>query len=124
MTGSFLVRSLALLAAAGAATAYTWPNPRMDALESLRWDQSGARGGLLGGFVGGCDPFIHGNPSQGRSNAADWLRTASRSLSALNVQIPIPSQAYHDMSTHNATSGVGGLDASIQFAGEQQRPEV
>jgi hypothetical protein len=33
-------------------------------------------------------------------------------------------QAYHDMATHDAATGEGGLDASIQFIEELQRPEV
>ncbi|KAJ7613376.1 heme peroxidase, partial [Roridomyces roridus] len=54
-----------------------------------------------------CDNFLFGGGSTGRSNAADWIRTA-----------------YHDMATHNVTDGTGGLDASIRFTEEKSRPEV
>jgi hypothetical protein len=34
------------------------------------------------------------------------------------------SKAYHDMANADTHVGIGGLDASIQFSGEQSRPEV
>ncbi|KAJ6559723.1 heme peroxidase [Mycena capillaripes] len=95
---------LALLASLGAASAYVWPSPQLDALEALRWDQD--RNGITG-LVQPCDFFIFGPANSGRSNAADWIRTA-----------------YHDMATHNSTDGTGGMDASIRFTEEQARPEV
>ncbi|KAJ6482918.1 heme peroxidase [Mycena vitilis] len=94
---------LTLLAclATRAVNAYIWPSPQLDALEAMRFEQP------LAGFVFPCDFFIEGGvgPS-GRSNAADWIRTA-----------------YHDMATHNATDGTGGLDGSIRFSEELARPE-
>ena len=33
-------------------------------------------------------------------------------------------KAYHDVATYNVEDGTGGLDASIRFEEEQQRPEV
>ncbi|KAK7018121.1 peroxidase [Favolaschia claudopus] len=88
-------------------TAYTWPSPKLDALEAARFDQLGdnAVSAELTSFIQPCDLFLlPGNT--GRSNAADWIRTA-----------------YHDMATHNAADGTGGLDASIRFPDEQRRPE-
>lgn len=43
-------------------------------------------------------PCSFGNNFEGRVNAAEWVRTA-----------------YHDMATHDAAAGTGGLDASIMF---------
>ncbi|KAJ7785509.1 heme peroxidase [Mycena olivaceomarginata] len=80
----------------------------LDILESLRFDLDN---GFIPGFVQPCNDFsfslvpINGNLS-GRSNAADWIRTA-----------------YHDMATHNIADGTGGLDASIRFAEERSRAE-
>ncbi|KAJ7657897.1 heme peroxidase, partial [Mycena polygramma] len=76
-------------------------SPQLDELEGMRFEQP------LAGFVFPCDFFIEGGvgPSE-RSNAADWIRTA-----------------YHDMATHNATDGTGGLDGSIRFSEELARPE-
>ncbi|KAJ7657892.1 heme peroxidase [Mycena polygramma] len=91
---------LAGLASTNSVHAYIWPSPQLDALETMRFEQP------LFGFLQPCNLFIEGG-STGRSNAADWLRTA-----------------YHDMATHNATDGTGGLDASIRFSEELARPEV
>ncbi|KAJ7032715.1 heme peroxidase [Mycena alexandri] len=83
---------------------YIWPSPQLDALEALRWDQS--RNGVTN-LVQPCNDFVSaGGAHSGRSNAADWIRTA-----------------FHDMATYNKTSGTGGMDASIRFAEEQARPE-
>ncbi|KAF8188883.1 heme peroxidase [Mycena galopus ATCC 62051] len=89
--------------------AYIWPSPQLDALEAIRFDQSGFNtlGTTLANFVQPCTDFVFGSPTgTGRSDAADWIRTA-----------------YHDMATYNSTDGTGGLDASIRFAAEQARPE-
>jgi hypothetical protein len=57
-------------------------------------------------------------------------RLVTNGITACNVSldnVPILMQnyqAYHDMATHDVTTGEGGLDASIQFDEEQQRPEV
>lgn len=59
-------------------SAYLWPNPRLDELERLLYDQKGYKsGGSL--FMAGltpCDRFF-GGLFPGRSNAADWVRTVS-----------------------------------------------
>ncbi|KAF7362149.1 Peroxidase [Mycena venus] len=61
----------------------------------------------ISAFIAPCDFFFpDANAGSGRSDAADWIRTA-----------------YHDMATHNVNDGTGGLDASIRFAEEQSRPE-
>ncbi|KAJ6526723.1 heme peroxidase [Mycena capillaripes] len=93
--------SLLLLCYLATTNAYIWPSPKLDALESQRFDSNKN----LGGFVQPCDFFLFAFNS-GRSDAADWIRTA-----------------YHDMATHNVEDGTGGMDGSIRFAEEQARPE-
>lgn len=44
------------------------------------------------------NPCTFGGNVQGRQNSAEWIRTA-----------------FHDMATHDAKAGTGGLDASIFF---------
>ncbi|KAJ7858381.1 heme peroxidase [Mycena olivaceomarginata] len=58
------------------------------------------------GFFEPCNVSFFGPAHSGRSNAADWIRTA-----------------YHDMAAHNVEDGTGGLDVSIRFTQEQSRPE-
>ena len=116
-----------LLLAAATASAYTWPNPKLDELESLLYDQQGynSRGILAGALGTNCEAFNFGN-TPNRSNAADWVRAVCEScvLPRRNATADPTCglQAYHDMATHNMEDGSGGLDASIQF--EQDRPEV
>ncbi|KAJ6453703.1 putative L-ascorbate oxidase [Mycena sanguinolenta] len=92
--------------------AYLWPSPQLDALEAVRFDQAGftTLGTSLSKFITPCDIFVFGTTAgganSGRSDAADWIRTA-----------------YHDVATHNSRDGTGGLDASIRFPEEQARPE-
>ncbi|KAJ7347732.1 heme peroxidase, partial [Mycena albidolilacea] len=77
----------------------------LDTLESLRFDLDN---GFIPSFVRPCNAFsfaVNGNLS-GRSNAADWIRTA-----------------YHDMATHNIADGTGGLDASVRFAEEKAQAD-
>ncbi|KAJ7229483.1 heme peroxidase [Mycena rebaudengoi] len=101
---------LALLACFASANAYVWPNPALEELEDMLYLPIPGTSGISGvaSFVNPCDFFSGANPDglSGRSNAADWIRTA-----------------YHDMATHNIEDGTGGLDASIRFAEEQERPE-
>ncbi|KAJ6460018.1 heme peroxidase [Mycena sanguinolenta] len=100
----FYHSSLGTLAFFATANGYVWPSPQLDALESARFDQEGFNANPVAFLVQPCDSFLGDNT--GRSNAADWIRTA-----------------YHDMATHNSTDGTGGLDASIRFTEEQARPE-
>ncbi|KAJ6573716.1 heme peroxidase [Mycena sp. CBHHK59/15] len=93
----------ALLAYLATVDAWIWPSPQLDALESQRFDLE--RHGIAA-FIRPCDLFIFDTANSGRSDAADWIRTA-----------------YHDMATHNIVDGTGGLDASIRFDEEQSRPE-
>ncbi|KAJ7260472.1 heme peroxidase [Mycena haematopus] len=91
---------------------YTWPSPQLDALEALRYDQAGFNrlDTTLSTFVQPCNLYLFdavaGGQKSGRSDAADWIRTA-----------------YHDVATHNVLDGTGGLDASIRFPEEQARAE-
>ncbi|KAJ7920924.1 putative L-ascorbate oxidase [Mycena leptocephala] len=95
----------------GTAHAYVWPSPQLDALEAVRFDQLGFNtlGATLATFVQPCNLFLFDptiNPNSGRSDAADWIRTA-----------------YHDAATHNSTDGTGGMDGSIRLPAEQARAE-
>ncbi|KAF7340127.1 Peroxidase [Mycena venus] len=100
---------LALLTYFATAHAYLWPSPMLDELESLLYEITPGTTGIAS-FIQPCDTFTFastgGSGPTGRSNAADWIRTA-----------------YHDMATHNIADGTGGLDASIRFAEEQARAE-
>ncbi|KAJ7615875.1 heme peroxidase [Roridomyces roridus] len=86
--------------------AYIWPSPQLDALEAARFDQLGLDGEQLAGRLNPCDSFVFALDGSGRTNAADWIRTA-----------------WSDVATYDASAGTGGLDASIRFGEEQQRPE-
>ncbi|KAJ7311512.1 heme peroxidase [Mycena albidolilacea] len=100
---------LALLTCFATAHAYLWPSPMLDELESLLFEITPGTTGIAS-FIQPCDTFTFAptgsRGSSGRSNAADWIRTA-----------------YHDMATHNIVDGTGGMDASIRFAEEQARAE-
>ncbi|KAJ7634362.1 heme peroxidase [Roridomyces roridus] len=89
----------------GGTHGYTWPSPTLEALEAARFDQLGFNSVQLAPFIQPCNAFLFADNS-GRSNAADWIRTA-----------------YHDMATYNVADGTGGLDASIRFGVEQARSE-
>ncbi|KAK0212136.1 heme peroxidase [Desarmillaria ectypa] len=80
--------------------AYTWPSNN-DYLEGVMYQQAGYR---RYGIIDGVTPCGFSNFGEGRQNAAEWVRTA-----------------FHDMITHNAADGTGGMDASIMF--EMDRPE-
>src|ERR1700749_3272195 len=85
------------------ATAYVWPDPLVDDLEAALIQVSGFDAFGFADAVNPCSAF-KGAPNTGGQTAAEWLRVA-----------------YHDMSTHDVTTGLGGLDASIQY--ETGRPE-
>ncbi|KAJ7193714.1 heme peroxidase [Mycena pura] len=99
------------LAFLGIADAYVWPSPQLDALEAVRFDQLGFNtlsATTLASFIQPCDQFTFPPSSNsGRSNAADWIRTA-----------------YHDAATHNSTDGTGGMDGSIRLQAEHARAEM
>ena len=110
-------------------SAYTWPNPLLDELESQVYDLFGYNANGFPGFQTGINPckldfFNTGLANSNRSNAADWIRTVCGSchLRYSTVADRHPLQAYHDMATYNVTDGTGGLDGSIQY--EQDRAEV
>jgi hypothetical protein len=77
MTALSLLLALAVIG--HEATAYTWPNPRMEALDGLRYEQDGVAGQKTAGPAVTCttEGFITQDPNAGRINAGDWLRTAS-----------------------------------------------
>ena len=68
-------RLSSILLLAACASAYTWPNPQLDELESLLYDQHGFNErGILAGALTPCNAFGFGS-TVNRSNAADWIRT-------------------------------------------------
>jgi len=82
--------------------AYVWPDATIDELDEMLYNlASGPATDLR--ECGGPAEFDSSGKS-GRTNAAEWLRTA-----------------FHDMATADVVSGTGGLDASIAF--EQDREE-
>ncbi|KAG7450055.1 heme peroxidase [Guyanagaster necrorhizus] len=80
--------------------AYTWPS-NIDYLEGVMYQQAGYR---RFGVIDGVTPCSFSSEGEGKQAAAEWVRTA-----------------FHDMITHNAADGTGGMDASIMF--EMDRPE-
>ncbi|KJA22076.1 hypothetical protein HYPSUDRAFT_122627, partial [Hypholoma sublateritium FD-334 SS-4] len=81
--------------------AYQWPSPQYDALELTLYEGESPTGQIPADVTGGCQSRVS---QDGPPVAAEWLRLA-----------------YHDMATHNATDGTGGLDASMFY--EFSRPE-
>ncbi|KAF4614474.1 hypothetical protein D9613_002681 [Agrocybe pediades] len=81
-------------------SAYTWPSPQYDTLEGMLYEGRRSDGSSLAALV---------HPCRKRSGTlasvpAEWLRFA-----------------FHDMATHNADDGSGGLDGSLAY--ELGRPE-
>ncbi|KAK3331277.1 heme peroxidase [Apodospora peruviana] len=103
--GGLLVATPLILPGAIAEASYKWPNYETDMLEEIYYQQVGRNGRRFGNFVATCDAGAN-NLGAGRTNAAEWLRLA-----------------YHDMATGDVEIGSGGLDASISFKTELDRPE-
>ncbi|KAF5722037.1 peroxidase [Fusarium mundagurra] len=82
------------------ASQLVWPS-KWDELENLYYMQHGIN---KRGFADAVTPCSFGQNEPGRQNSAEWLRTA-----------------FHDVITHDAKAGTGGLDASIYW--ESKRPE-
>jgi hypothetical protein len=69
------------LALFAVARAYVWPNPKLDQLESVRYDQYGYNKQIE--FFDQLDPCstpFETDDQQGRSNAADWIRNVRLSI--------------------------------------------
>ncbi|KAK6996397.1 peroxidase [Favolaschia claudopus] len=104
--------TLLMLTCLATAHAYIWPSPMLDELESTLYEILPSAASTISAFIQPCDTFTGialddtTGLGTGRSNIADWVRTA-----------------YHDMATHNVADGTGGLDASIRFEEEQARAE-
>ncbi|KAK1227835.1 hypothetical protein PQX77_009148 [Marasmius sp. AFHP31] len=80
---------------------YTWPS-WTDELEDIMYLQGGM---LRRGFHDGVSPCgFSPSRSPSRNGAAEWLRTA-----------------FHDAITHDKSTGLGGLDASLMY--EMERAE-
>jgi len=80
----------------GSVQAYVWPDDSIDELEEMLYNL--AAGPATDMRDCGGPPEFDSTGKSGRTNAADWLRTA-----------------FHDMATADVSTGVGGLDASIAF---------
>jgi hypothetical protein len=79
MSDSLVVRQLLFLVTASTVTAWQWPNPLLQSLDDLRWDQAGAHGGVLGNSVSPCNQFDE-SPTGNQTSAAQWLRTVRFTL--------------------------------------------
>ncbi|KAF9691007.1 hypothetical protein EKO04_011014 [Ascochyta lentis] len=88
------VAQAGLLNVLPATAEYVWPS-KIDRMEDLLVLQGGY---IREGFVDGISPCTRNPNAPGRQTAAEWIRTA-----------------FHDMATYDKATGVGGLDASIQF---------
>ena len=82
-------------------TGYQWPSPQYDALEGFLYEGRRYDGSNMASLQHPCKT----RSDTGASVGAEWLRLV-----------------YHDVATHNAAAGTGGLDASIVF--ELDREEV
>ncbi len=89
------VAGLGAVLSARGASSYTWPDAKIDLLESMLYEQSGHDVNSPASFVVPCGKVTFG---VGRNGAAEWIRTA-----------------YHDMATADVVAGTGGIDASIGF---------
>jgi hypothetical protein len=77
-----MARRLALLGfLASVSHAYVWPNPKLDALEHLRYDGHGYNSinDILYPLIP-CSKSFPYRRIEGRSNAADWIRNVSSNL--------------------------------------------
>ncbi|KAI1386068.1 heme peroxidase [Hypoxylon trugodes] len=99
---TMLLLTLAAVAS-GPVAAYSWPDPKIDLLESILYQQNGYRQYGLAFGVSPCTNMANMQET-GRDDSAEWFRTA-----------------YHDMATADVQTGIGGIDASIGF--ETDRPE-
>ncbi|CAN8099718.1 unnamed protein product [Discula destructiva] len=80
---------------AAAQAAYVWPSQHDD-IDDLMYLQTGYnRHGSLSDQISSCS---FGANQPGIQKTAEWIRTA-----------------FHDAITHDANTGIGGLDASIQY---------
>lgn len=85
---------LLLLSAASLGSAYTWPDPKYEALEAIVYEGRTTAGSSLTALVHPCKKRV----GTLASIPAEWLRFA-----------------FHDMATHNVDDGTGGLDGSIVY---------
>ena len=100
-----IVLAISCIAASQFASAYTWPDHVIDALEESLYEQSGYLKTAIAEEVVPCNKLFFVEPANsGRINSAEWIRSA-----------------YHDMATADVEAGTGGIDASISF--ETERPE-
>ncbi|KAF9269321.1 heme peroxidase [Marasmius fiardii PR-910] len=86
-----------ILSCTCAASGVHWPNPQIEHLDRMLWHESD-----LPKLTFNC-------PQRGADQStfsAQWVRLA-----------------YHDMSTHNVDDGTGGLDASIAYELQLNRPQ-
>ncbi|KAI9317816.1 heme peroxidase [Zopfochytrium polystomum] len=82
--------------AAGASASPTWPSPTYDRFEDLLYQESGYAS--FGFITVEIEPCTHAGAGAGFISAAAWVRTA-----------------FHDMITHDAEAGTGGVDASLRW---------
>ncbi|KAI0023859.1 heme peroxidase [Xylariomycetidae sp. FL0641] len=100
-TGATMRSIVALALLVPSTSSYTWPDKRVDLLESILYQQSGFRQYGLAGAVVPCNNNAN-TLETGRDDSAEWFRTA-----------------YHDMATADVIAGTGGMDASVGFETER-----
>ncbi|KAF5358167.1 hypothetical protein D9756_001335 [Leucocoprinus leucothites] len=86
--------ALAWLLHAQFSSAYRWPSPQYDALETFLYEGQRGDGSNLASLVHPCRK----RTGTMASIAAEWLRFA-----------------FHDMATHNVDDGSGGMDGSLVY---------
>ncbi|KAI9345173.1 heme peroxidase [Zopfochytrium polystomum] len=91
-----LLAAPAAAAASAAGRGPTWPSPAYDRFEDLLYQESGYA--AFGFIATDIEPCTHSGGGAGHVAAAEWVRTA-----------------FHDMITHDAAAGTGGVDASLRF---------
>ncbi|KAH6908314.1 heme peroxidase, partial [Coprinopsis sp. MPI-PUGE-AT-0042] len=87
-------KALLLLSISSLGLAYRYPDPRYEALEALIYEGRTTAGSSLAALVHPCRKRIGSSASV----PAEWLRFA-----------------FHDMATHNAEEGTGGMDGSLVY---------
>ncbi len=112
-----LGHSLVFLTFLNGLYAYTWPS-NIDYLEGVMYQQAGYR---RFGVIDGVSPCSFSSDGEGRQAAAEWVCSLIFVIPKLGLIDFQVRTAFHDMITHNAAEGTGGMDASILF--EMDRPE-
>jgi hypothetical protein len=101
---------------------YTWPSPKLDALESARFDQTGWRSLSLANGVVPCSAFTHptGSTDGIRSNAGDWIRTVCITIWLNRIQV-VTSFFRHIMIWLRIMLKMALVASTVLFGSQQNR---